>query len=162
MPWTFVRPLDRSLLLPRPMLDLGCGDGQTALALHAPDAIGIDRSDGALRAARASGLTRVARADGSRLPFADSTFAVVLAADLLHHVEDLPELFDELRRVIRPDGVFVAWWYETNPHPAPDAPRFPRAFDDVVRHVTFGTTKPLDIETVLPGGPPTTGMVVRV
>src|ERR687891_675756 len=41
MPWAWIRPADVSVLDARPLLDIGCGDGQTVLAAdlfhHLPD-----------------------------------------------------------------------------------------------------------------------------
>lgn len=161
MPFAFVRPRDAALLGGRPLLDVGCGDGQTALAVAGNDSFGIDRSHEALRSARLSGLSRVARADTLALPFASNAFGVVLAADLLHHIGDLDVAFAEMVRVLRPDGLLVAWWYEGAPHDAPDAPRFPRSFDDVAGHAPFDDVQPLDLEITIGGGPPTVGLVAK-
>ena len=42
------------------------------------------------------------------MPFPDSTFDVVYAANLLHHV-DIEETLIEAKRILKPDGVFVSW-----------------------------------------------------
>jgi SAM-dependent methyltransferase len=158
--FSFVRPCDVSLVEPRPLLDLGCGDGQTALGLGAHDAFGVDRSIESLRAARASGLTRLTQARADILPFRDGTFRVVLAADLIHHVEDVAALFAEIGRVLRPGGILVAWWYAQAPHPAPGIPRFPRSYEDVAAEASLDV-EPLDLEIVIGGGPPTVGLLGR-
>ena len=155
----FVRPRDGSLLAKRPLLDIGCGDGQNVLAAAGADAIGIDRSLEVLRAARQSGLTRIAAANADALPFRVSSFEVVLAADLFHHVDDLRPVMDEIRSVLRPGGLLVAWWYSSAPHAAPDAPRFPRGFDAVAAH--WPGAEPLSLEIVLGGGPTTVGLLGR-
>jgi ubiquinone/menaquinone biosynthesis C-methylase UbiE len=117
------------------------------------EVVAIDRSTDLLSAGSVG-------ADVLALPFADEAFGTVLAADLLHHVRDLDVAFAEIARVLRPDGVLVAWWYESAPHEAPDAPRFPRTYDEVAEHATFDV-EPLDLEVVLPGGPPTVGLLGR-
>jgi ubiquinone/menaquinone biosynthesis C-methylase UbiE len=155
MPWTFVRPRDRSLLAARPMLDIGTGDGQTLRALvdDPSGIVAIDRSTSLLTPGGLAG-------DVMALPFADEAFATVLAADLLHHVGDLDGAFAEIERVLRPDGLFVAWWYERSPHDAPDAPRFARTYEEVAAHTSLDV-EPLELEIVLGGGPPTVGIVGR-
>ena len=44
----------------------------------------------------------------ARLPFADASFDLVLSAGALTAVNDLPAALAEIRRVLRPDGLFVA------------------------------------------------------
>ena len=51
------------------------------------------------------GLTvKAARADAESLPFADSSFDLVLGHAVLHHLPDLRRAFDEFHRVLRPGG----------------------------------------------------------
>jgi len=61
------------------------------------------------------GATRVALAgpadviaDEDRLPFADASFDLVVAAGGLASVSDLPGALVQIRRVLRPDGLFAA------------------------------------------------------
>lgn len=53
-----------------------------------------------------AGLTVVA--DEDRLPFADASFDLVVSAGALATVNDLPGALAGIRRVLRPDGLFVA------------------------------------------------------
>jgi 2-polyprenyl-6-hydroxyphenyl methylase/3-demethylubiquinone-9 3-methyltransferase len=98
----------------RLVLDAGCGGGLVARELAAAGAtvVGLDRSLGSLGVARRA----VARPMGSfhpaqgrleRLPFADGVFDVVVAADVLEHVPDLPAAVAELARVLAPGGRLV-------------------------------------------------------
>ncbi|MFQ3567070.1 MAG: class I SAM-dependent methyltransferase [Aggregatilineales bacterium] len=51
--------------------------------------------------------------DGAELPFADATFDRVVVVDYLEHVTDERRLIEELRRVLKPDGVLlinVPYW----------------------------------------------------
>jgi NADH dehydrogenase [ubiquinone] 1 alpha subcomplex assembly factor 5 len=62
---------------------------------------------GAVRAALgADGATVIA--DEDRLPFADASFDLVVSAGGLASVSDLPGALVQARRVLRPDGLFVA------------------------------------------------------
>lgn len=48
-------------------------------------------------------------ANAQELPFEDNTFDTVLAHFMLYHVPDLPKAMKELRRVLKPNGVFMAF-----------------------------------------------------
>jgi NADH dehydrogenase [ubiquinone] 1 alpha subcomplex assembly factor 5 len=42
-----------------------------------------------------------------KLPFPDGTFDLVLSSQSMHWVNDLPDLFKEVHRVLKPDGCFM-------------------------------------------------------
>jgi len=99
------------------ILDVGCGTGAMAVAAAErwPSVIvdGIDASEGMLAIARGElharprpGRDRVRYAHGyaDRLPFADGTFDVVLAAFVLQLVPSRSRALREMRRVLRPGG----------------------------------------------------------
>lgn len=157
--WTFVRPADPSVLGGRPLLDLGIGDGQT-LAAVAPDGftVGLDRTFAVLAPGSVNG-------EAGRLPFGDRCFATVLAADLVHHLDDdtLVTVFDEIRRVLGPGGRLVAWWYEQTSDTSPDAPRHTRSFESVssVAQATGFTVERLDLVIAAPNSA-TVGLVGSV
>ena len=46
----------------------------------------------------------VRRYDGRNIPFPDGDFDVVFSSNVLEHVQSLPELLTEVRRVLRPGG----------------------------------------------------------
>jgi 2-polyprenyl-6-hydroxyphenyl methylase / 3-demethylubiquinone-9 3-methyltransferase len=95
----------------RLVLDAGCGGGLVARELAAAGAtvVGMDRSGGSLRVARRAVGTPLRPVQGrlERLPFADEAFQVVVAADVLEHVPDLPAATAELARVLAPGGSLV-------------------------------------------------------
>ena len=45
--------------------------------------------------------------DGADLPFTDNSVDVVTSCLALHWVNDLPRLFSEVNRILKPDGVFI-------------------------------------------------------
>jgi SAM-dependent methyltransferase len=165
VPWTFVRPADPSILSELPLLDVGTGDAQTLRKVVGDDGlvVGVDRSIEVLRAARRAGAGRLIASDVSSLPFRAGSFATVLAADLLHHIDDamVPRVLEAIRDVLRPGGRLVAWWYATRAHPAPDAPSYPRSYEGVAgfaKAVALTDIRPLELEVVLPAGPETVGL----
>ncbi len=100
---------------PPRVLEVGCGGGLVAeaLAREGCEIVGLDPSHSSLVAgrdhARAAGLEappRYVRGVGERLPFRDATFDAVLAADSIEHVDEPSTVLRELRRVVKPDGVF--------------------------------------------------------
>lgn len=85
-------------------LDLGCMDGAGGQALRARGMV-VTSADPGFAFARAVGGVQC---DEDRLPFADASFDLVLAAGGLDQVNDLPGALTLIRRVLRPDGLLLA------------------------------------------------------
>jgi len=92
------------------VLDLGCGLGAfTALLLeHAYAAVGCDVSEVALRRARAQYPSAEFVQSDATLPFADASFEVVWAGEVLEHVQDGLGLLAEVQRILCPGGRLLA------------------------------------------------------
>jgi ubiquinone/menaquinone biosynthesis C-methylase UbiE len=90
-------------------LDVGCGTGHvlSVAAAAFPSAMGVDLSAEMLARAAARGLT-VARAEAASLPVEDASVDVVSAFALLHHLWDVEAFYKEVRRVLRPGGLFYS------------------------------------------------------
>lgn len=97
------------------VLDVGCGPAWTTryLAEHFPAMrfVALDLSEPMIRrAAQAAGgddlppNLRFVVGDGCRLPFDRARFDLVLSSATLHHVADPVAFFDEVDRVLSPDG----------------------------------------------------------
>lgn len=93
-------------------LDLGCAYGFLVEEARQSGfrAVGIDASLFAVAQARrfagaAAGWLGAGHAE--RLPFADASFDVVSAFDLLEHVPDPERVLAEVARVLRPGGLFL-------------------------------------------------------
>jgi SAM-dependent methyltransferase len=88
------------------VLDLGCGTGHSYDLLGPRETVGVDIDPAAL-----AGQARETHvADMCRLPFADGSFASVLAVQSLEHVSDPDSAIAQAARVIEPQGgiaVFV-------------------------------------------------------
>lgn len=95
------------------VLDVGCGPGTITVdlaGLVAPgEVLGVDRAEAVLDEARAAGAevanARFEVADIMALPYADDTFDVVHAHQVLQHLGDPVGALREMRRVTRPGGV---------------------------------------------------------
>jgi 2-polyprenyl-6-hydroxyphenyl methylase/3-demethylubiquinone-9 3-methyltransferase len=91
------------------LLDVACGGGLFGphLAGRGYRVVGVDLSLLSLREARQHGYDAVAKADITRLPFADGAFDVVAAGQCLEHVLDPFGVVRELCRVLRPGGTLI-------------------------------------------------------
>ena len=109
------------------ILDVGCGSGGTMVAVEDLGEItGCDLSPDALSLCRRRGLGRLVGARAEGLPFASESFDVVLGCDVLEHVEHDQEALAEIRRVLRPGGVFIAT--------VPAYPSLWSAHDEILGH----------------------------
>lgn len=93
----------------RPVLDLGCGDGQFAAAtLPTPLAHGLDPDPTAIDRARRGGIYEsLTCGPADRLPLVDGSCGLVLANSVLEHIPDLERPLAEVHRVLRHGGWFV-------------------------------------------------------
>ncbi|WP_197054339.1 methyltransferase domain-containing protein [Sphingomonas sp. 37zxx] len=88
----------------RPMvdiLDLGCFDA----AFVPPPGARVIRADAGYGFAMAA---RGVQCDEDRLPFADASFDCVVTAGVLDQLNDVPGALALARRVLKPDGLFLA------------------------------------------------------
>lgn len=107
----FLRHLRRGMRV----LDVGCGPGSITLgfaeAVAPAEAVGVDFQPSQVAQARAlcaeRGLTnaRFETADAYELPFPDSSFDAVFAHAVLWHLREPARALNEMRRVLRPDGL---------------------------------------------------------
>jgi SAM-dependent methyltransferase len=86
------------------VLDVGCGSSR--ILESNPSAVGLDVQLHKLRYARRYGNPLV---HGSifDLPFADETFDSVICSEVIEHIPGDERVFDELTRVLRPNGRLI-------------------------------------------------------
>ncbi len=94
---------------PARVLDAGCGTGRNLLEFGglAPEAEGVDFSEEAVDFCRRRGLAGVQRARLEELPFPDARFDLLIATDVIEHLEDDRRALVELRRVATPGAHLV-------------------------------------------------------
>lgn len=99
----------------RSVLDVGCGDGDLAVALSKRGAravVGVDASQSMIKSARQRAeqeqvdvAFQVATAQS--LPFPPECFDIAVAVTILCFIEDATPVFREMARVLRPGGRLV-------------------------------------------------------
>lgn len=99
-------------LQPSDILDLGCGTGHFTreLSRRYPSAkvIGADLAEGMIDFCRArSNQEDYVCADALKLPFESNSFDFVFSNLTIQWVEELPQLFQELNRVLKPEGLLL-------------------------------------------------------
>lgn len=140
--WYAARRRQVARRLPRPAragaraLDLGAGSGGNTPLLTAAGygAVALEHHPVAAAYTRGRGLP-VVQADGQRLPFADSSFDLVLACDVLEHLHRDDQAVQEVRRVLRPGGHLVLT--------VPADPALWSAHDEALHHVRRYTRESL-------------------
>ena len=91
------------------VLDVGCGTGATLAQLPANcRGVGVEMERLGAQSCVARGLPGIVRARGEALPFADASFDLVFALDVLEHISDDRAAAAELMRVLRPGGTLLA------------------------------------------------------
>ena len=114
--WEYQAPTDAAELFQKyvqtsgKILDAGCGTGLSGIALKRvgySDITGIDISSKSIPIAERSGAyTRLLQQDLQEhpFPFATNEFDAVICIGVLSYVEDVPSLFQEFCRLVRPEG----------------------------------------------------------
>lgn len=94
---------------PRPVLDVGCGDGHFASVVFPDGAdVGLDPGISDCAEAAARGVYRlVLAADSGAMPVRDAAFASVVSNCVFEHIPDIDRTVSEIARVLKPGGVFA-------------------------------------------------------
>ena len=95
------------------VLELGCGAGQFIRAVKnlRPELVchGCDISATALALAKKTNDSVSYEFSSEVLPYGDNSFDAVLIFDVLEHVENPAAILSEVRRVLKPGGIFYAF-----------------------------------------------------
>lgn len=90
------------------VLDVGTSTGTNLRMLREAgylNVTGLDISDEAILYCRNKGLGLVRKGDVTQMPFDDGQFDLVLATDIVEHIDEDTEALAEIRRVLRPGGL---------------------------------------------------------
>ena len=102
------RPIAELVGTGKRVLDLGCRTGAlTQHYLAGNSVVGVDAGREALAQAAALGVETVWTDLDEALPFEDASFDVVVAGELLEHLQFPERLIEEIRRVTSPGGRIV-------------------------------------------------------
>jgi 2-polyprenyl-6-hydroxyphenyl methylase / 3-demethylubiquinone-9 3-methyltransferase len=117
-PW-IANEIQKRFEKPVRVLDVGCGAGflTNHLALEHHQVTGVDLSRTTLEVAKNHDATKTVHylfANAYALPFANESFDVVAAMDILEHVDHPIRLIEEASRVLRPEGLFFFHTFNRN------------------------------------------------
>jgi len=101
------------------VLEVGCGRGSFLRSLHDKygcECTGVDISAQMIGYAQEHYPgPRYMVVNGSKLPFADDEFDFVIFCYVLHHVDDLPKMIEEAKRVGRNILIYESCAFESQP-----------------------------------------------
>jgi len=105
----FILCLLRRLKVPASaaILDVGCSAGLLMRRLHRDgytNVTGLDLSEEAVRRCHAVGLSNTAVMDATRPQYADQSFDLLIASDVLEHIADETTALANWLRILRPGG----------------------------------------------------------
>ncbi len=106
---------------PLRILDAGCGSGAVAAEFgRFGPVVAMDRSLEALHLARSRGITTLVNADAASFPFPKDSFDLVLAFDVIEHIDDDAAFVSSLAGVLKPGGALAvhvpAWPFMWSRH----------------------------------------------
>ena len=94
------------------ILEIGCSGGPLLELLSSKgyfQTYGIDISDRAIQRCRERGLKNVLEMNGVRTSFADETFDLIIASDVLEHIRDDNGAVGEWRRILKRGGSLICF-----------------------------------------------------
>lgn len=91
------------------VLDYGCGSGFIVgqLQTRGYDAWGTDISREAIEYGTSQGIKNLHSTDGIEVDFPDGSFDLILAMDVVEHIDDDKLVVEELKRLLRPGGRLI-------------------------------------------------------
>jgi SAM-dependent methyltransferase len=115
------------------VVDVGTGHQLELLVARGSKAVGVDFTPETLRkAAKKQALhSRLVLADTSRLPFQQATADLVICSFVLSFVDDLPQLAEQLARIVLPGGEV----HVTDIHPDTQRHGWPAALDPTLKEI---------------------------
>lgn len=89
------------------ILDIGCGDGVLLSLIKNATLYGIDLDKDSLGYAATKIKAKLVQAPADKLPFKANFFDVVLATEIIEHLDQPEKLIQEAKRVLKPSGYLI-------------------------------------------------------
>lgn len=91
------------------VLDVGCDKGDLVAYMrpHCREVFGVDINEETIRD---SNVPKLKVADARETDFPDEFFTKIVSSHTVEHVTDLPRLFRELDRILKPGGLVVLYY----------------------------------------------------
>jgi SAM-dependent methyltransferase len=87
------------------ILDFGCGTGKMLEDLKKIALVhGCDNNDAAIEFCKLRGLQNITKIRDASTPYPDNYFDVILAMDVIEHIENDLDVIKELKRILKPGG----------------------------------------------------------
>ena len=101
--------LKRFVKVDRPLiLDIGCGTGATSQLLSEyGNVVSLDFSELALKACEKRGIANLLKGSATLIPLADQSVDVIVATDILEHLESDSAAIREFQRVLKQTGIAI-------------------------------------------------------
>ena len=98
----------QDIVLPTPVLDVGCGDGHfAARTFDRPLDVGLDPWYGPIHEAKKYGAYHIlVEADAANSPFPDGHFSSAISNSVLEHIHLIDAVLSDIARVLRPGAPF--------------------------------------------------------
>jgi SAM-dependent methyltransferase len=98
----------QQLEFPRPILDVGSGDGHfAARTFDRPIDVGIDPWSGPVRKSIRYGIYQlVIQGNAAQIPFANASFGSAISNSVLEHIPDVDSVLQDVARVLQPGAPF--------------------------------------------------------
>jgi ubiquinone/menaquinone biosynthesis C-methylase UbiE len=136
-----------SILRDKTVLDLGCGYGGNILSwsIRHPSTrlVGLEPFSSMLKSGKLAGIshgcknTSFVSGLGEFVPFHDETFDIIMAYDVIEHVQDPMRVMTEVIRCLRPGGFYLG--------------AFPPYYSPMAHHLTYVTRLPFLHHVFSPG-----------
>ncbi len=92
------------------ILDIGCGDGVLLYLINQKvkaKLTGVDLDQNSLKTARSKLKAKFVKASAYKLPFKTSAFDIIIASEIIEHLDQPQKMLQEIKRVLNPLGTVI-------------------------------------------------------
>ena len=108
--WDIIKRLIKEYQKEAKILEMGCSAGLLIKELHDSgftDIHGIDISKDAIKIAKEKGIKNIEVSDAAKTKFKNKTFDVIIASDILEHIQDDHKTIFEWKRLLKENGTLI-------------------------------------------------------